>query len=228
MKPKTIGIIAAIAIITDLLWILLMVAMEANAPVFNSLAERINYIESKATLYNVSYINAAFLTIIGTLFMTSLYIQSKRMNEFWATIAFVFVPIYGLLNLFSYLSQVFIVPQLLILFRSVESREIASTLLAFTLHNWPGSIIESLNGLAYGVLGIPSIIYPVLIMRKPRILAFGGIMLFLSGVLAIIAFSGTLFFTRYFTSISIIGGILATLADFPIAYHFLIDTKTDS
>ena len=35
------------------------------------------------------------------------------------------------------------------------------------------TIIESLNGLAYAILGIPSIIFPLLIMRKPKKLALG-------------------------------------------------------
>ncbi len=223
MKPKIIGIIASVAIVTDLLWIFLMVSMEGDAPVFNSITERIGFVESKAMLYRISYINAAFLTIVGTVFMTSLYLHAKKKSEFWATVAFVFVPIYGSLNLFAYLSQVIVVPPLLDFYHILESKEIAATLLAITLHNWPGSIIESLNGLAYAVLSIPSIIYPILVMRKPKILALGGVMLILSGILAMIAFTGTLFFTRYFTSISVVGGILATLADFPIAYHFLFE-----
>jgi hypothetical protein len=221
MNQKTIGIISSIAILTNIIWILLMMLMEGNAPVFKTLGERISFIESKAILYKLSYLNAALLTVIGILFMTSLYIYSRKKNEFWPTIALVFIPIYGILNLFSYLSQVFIVPALLNLYKLPESKEISSILLNLTLHNWHGSIVESLNGLAYAILGIPSIIFPILIMRKPLVLACGGIMLMTSGVLAIIAFLGTLVSTQYLTSISIIGGILATLANFPIAYHYL-------
>ncbi len=46
-------------------------------------------------------------------------------------------------------------------------------------------------------------------------------MLMMCGILAIVAFTGTLVFTKYFTSISVVGGILAILANFPIGYHFL-------
>ncbi len=221
MKPKTIGVILAISILANILWIILMFLTEGNAPVFNNVAERINFIESKAILYRVSYINAAFLTLIGIFFYTSLYIYSKEKSKFWPTIALVFIPIYGLLNLFSYLSQVIMVPPLIHLYNIPKSKEIASIILNLSLHNWQGSIIESLNGLAYAILGIPSIIFPILIMRKPKILAIGGLLLLISGVLAIIAFAGTLISTRYLTTVSVIGGILATLADFFIAYHFL-------
>ena len=62
-------------------------------------------------------------------------------------------------------------------------------------------------------------------MRKPKILALGGGLLLVSGVLAIIAFAGTLISTQYYTTVSVIGGILATLSDVPIAYYFLYGGK---
>ncbi len=128
MKPKTIGVIATIAIVTNILWIILMIAMEGDAPIFNTVADRISFIEAKAFLYRISYINAAFLTVIGTLFMTSLYLYSKKKYEFWSTIAFVFVPIYAVLNLFSYLSQIIIVPPLLALYSTPETKVLARLL----------------------------------------------------------------------------------------------------
>jgi hypothetical protein len=227
MNKKTIGIISSIAIITNIIWIILMIAMEGNAPVFNSLAERISFIESKVILFKLSYLNAALLTIMGISFMTALFIYSKEKHIFWSTIAFVFIPVYGVLNLFSYLSQVMIIPPLINSYNQPGTRDIASVLLNLLLHAWQGSAVESLNGLAYAILGIPSIIFPILVMRKPVVLACGGVLLLISGILSVIAFTGTIIHNQYFTSVSVVGGIFATLAHFPIAYHFLFGKDSE-
>lgn len=71
--------------------------------------------------------------------MTAVYVYCRQHNLLWATVGFVFVPMYGLVNLLCYLSQVFVVPELLQWYQQPDMHAMAAPLLALTIHTWPGS-----------------------------------------------------------------------------------------
>ena len=221
MQKRWIGILAAAVALSTLAWIVIMIISESGSPPVETLEDKIVSIRSQRELYAACYLNAALLTFLTVLFMSALYASSQELDRLWSTIAFAFIPIYGLANLVSYLSQVFIVPPLLELYGDPASRTTAKILLRLAIHTWPGSTIEALNGMAYAVLGIPSIVFPVISMRTPRLLQIGGILLALSGVMSIVAFFGLVSSIGYLTSLSIAGGIVFLISLFPISIHFL-------
>jgi hypothetical protein len=118
------------------------------------------------------------------------YAYCREVDPLWAVIALVFVPIYAVGNLVVYLYQVFVVPGLLDLFHTPETAAVAEVILGLTLHTWIGSITGFVNGLAYAALGIPSIIFGVLLHQKAHARRPGGVLLAASGVLSIIALLG--------------------------------------
>lgn len=220
MKTNTIGWISLILIFTTLLWIVLVALSESGAPEIKSIQDKIQSIENQKLLFRVGYLNAAFLTLVTVFFMSAIFAHFKETHSFWYTIAFPFIPIYGLANLISYLSQVFVVPDLISLFKESETQTVSLVLLKLTIHTWPGSAIEALNGFAYAALGIPSIIFPLAWFRNSKILVTGGFLLATSGVFSILSFTGLIMGIGFLTYLSIVSGIIFLLSLIPIAYYF--------
>lgn len=221
MKKRWIGILAAAVALSTFAWAIIMVVSESGSPQVDSLEDKIDLIRSQSGLYTACYLNAALLTLFTVLFMSAIYASSQERDYLWSTIAFAFVPIYGLANLVAYLSQVFLVPTLLQLYEDPASQATAKILLKLAIHTWPGSAIEALNGMAYAVLGIPSIVFSLIFMRTPRLLQIGGFLLALSGVMSIVAFIGLLTSIGYLTLLSVAGGVVFLISLFPISIHFL-------
>ena len=220
MKNKSVGWLVLVLIFTTLLWIVLLALSESGTPEITSIQDKIQAIENQKSLYIAGYLNAALLTLVTVFFMSAIFAHFRNTKSFWPTIAFSFIPIYGLANLISYLSQVFLVPVLISLFKEIETQTISLVLLKLTIHNWPGSTIEAFNSLAYALLGIPSIIFPLAWFRNSNPLKIGGFFLAVSGVLSIIAFIGIISGLGFLTFLSIISGIAFLFALFPIAYYF--------
>jgi len=221
MKIKQIGWLGLVLFLITLTWIILLILSDSTTLTPETIDEKIVMIQSEQTIYTISYLNAGSLTFFNIMFMSALYLYCKENNEFWSTVSFVFVPIYGIANLFSYLSQIFLVPELLQLYQSPATQQFARLLLSLTIHTWPGSIVEAINGMAYALLGIPSIILPLIGLRGSRLLAVGGFLLIASGILSIIAFLGILTSIGYLTNLSTVGGAVFLFSLLPISFHFL-------
>ena len=225
MKNKHIGWLGLAVFLTTLTWIILLMLSDSTTLTPKTIDEKISMIQAEQNMYAFSYLNAGILTFFNIMFMSALYLFCKNYNEFWSTVSFVFVPIYGMANLFSYLSQVFLLPEIQELYQNPETQHFARVLLALTIHTWPGSLVESINGMAYALLGIPSIILPLIGLRKPRFLAIGGYLLITSGILSIIAFLGILTKIGYLLNLSIFGGVVFLFSLLPISIHFLKEDR---
>ncbi len=125
------------------------------------------------------------------------------------------------MNLIAYLSQITVVPRLLQLQAMSDYRIVAQFLLRQTIQQWPGSIIFSVNNLAYAVLGIPSIIFGVLMIKSSLGLRFGGVLLALNGVACVIGFVGIAAQNNLLSQGSLIGGVLFLLALAAMSWSFL-------
>ena len=225
MRTRRIGWIASILIATTLLWIILLALSGLGSAGTRPIQETFQIIESQNILYKAVYLNAAFLTLVTVFYMSALYVHFKNISSFWSTISLPFIPVYGLANLVSYLSQVVMIPGLVSLYHAGETQTISLVLLKLTIHTWPGSAVEALNGFAYAVLGIPSIVFPLVWFRGSKILVTAGFLLALSGVLSVIAFIGLILEVGYLTSVSIVGGIVFLLSLLPTAYYFFTRTE---
>jgi len=137
-------------------------------------------------------------------------------------VALVFVPIYGTLNLFAYLSQITLIPALIQAASDPATSETALLLLSQTLQMLPDSTVGFFNGLAYTILGIPSIIYGrVLIGSMKRSLTISGWLLLANGIACILGVFGTVIGNRFLSMGTVMGGTLFWLALFPLTLAFL-------
>jgi hypothetical protein len=168
-------------------------------------------------MFYLTYINAAIVTITAVMLFTALYIYYKPMVPAWSAIGVMFVPIYGAMNLVVYLSQVTVVPRLFQLQTLSEYQAFSQFFLGQAIQQWPGSIVFIVNNLAYAILGLPSIIFGLLMLKSTGVLRLGGFFLALSGLASIMGFIGIIAQIAWLSKGSLLGGILFLLALVPMS-----------
>jgi hypothetical protein len=152
--------------------------------------------------------------------MGSLYSLLKPQAPGMALIALLFVPVYAAFNLIVYLSQITVVPALLALRSMPEYAPAVTVLLGQALQAWPASAVYVINNLAYALLGIPSIVYGVLLARRGRWFRMGGVLLALNGAACILGVLGILAGDPILSNGSTLGGGLYLLALLALAPAF--------
>ncbi len=152
--------------------------------------------------FTINYINATLLTLVAIILFTLMFNYFYQNHKNPVMLSFVFVPIYGLLNIVCYSLQINIVPAVsLNALNNPDMLFIASQLIQANNQ----SLIGFLNGLAYAILGIPSIIFGTLIFREKKKLA--GIFLISSGFMSIIGIIGYILANQILSTGTMIGGI---------------------
>lgn len=211
---KVLGTASLICLIVTAIWLALLIYGTAARGAVETYEEALAAAETVDLLEVLTYVNAALITVTAMMLFAGLTVLLRTRAPLWAAMAAVFVPVYGLLNLFAYLSQLTIVPRLAALGPASDP------LLAQMVQAWPGSMVNVLNNLGYAVLGIPSIIFGVLLVREDPPLPLTGILLALSGTASIVGIVGIGARIAPLELGSIVGGVLflAALVGFSAAW----------
>jgi len=162
-----------------------------------------------------NYINATLLTITAIVLFTFLYGFLKNKYESYAMLGLVFIPIYGLLNIICYSIQISVVP--LIAGDSFDSPDKIYFASHF-IQAYSKSIFGFMNGMAYAILGITSIIYGVLMFKEFKKLS--GVLISLNGISCIIGIIGYIINNSILATGIMIGGILFLGALAAMAFEF--------
>lgn len=222
MKPRFLGVLSLVCLIGSILWLVMMIAGMAGAGPLDTFGQVLTYVSKLDALFYLSYLNAAFLVTIPAVFlMTGLYVYCKPVSPAWMVLGAAFIPVYGTMNLFAYLSQITLVPALVELRRVAEYQAACDVLLRLAIQQWPGSVVAFFNGLAYAILGIPSIIFGIALIKHPRPQKGGGILLALNGAACILGVAGSLAGNSLLSGGTVLGGVLFILALFPLSWYFL-------
>lgn len=221
MKTRTLGWILLFTALITTLWAILFIYSAATSPAVNTFTDQISIIENQGSLFILIYLNAGLLTLGFGASLAGLYLYCRDSQPLWATIALVFIPAYTLCNLIAYLSQVFVVPGLLEMYRDPQTSSMAEILLRLTIHTWPGSITEFINGLAYAIMGIPSMILGIIMYQKSKALRAGSLFLAFSGLLPIVALLGIGLNNAILKFFSPLGGFLALVGLILLGRQFL-------
>jgi len=187
MIENFLAITSLVLAVLTFLWVALLIKTVSKYKNFDVQDNAIAYAHKRDKLYYLSYINVGLITIAATILCAGLYLFFKDASPVWSFVAVIFVPVYCILNLFSYLSQIAILPRLL---KTRKPDGSTDPLIAQMIQMYPGSIVSILNILAYAVLGIPSIIFGVLMLGEGTVMAIAGVLLLLNGVACIIGFAG--------------------------------------
>lgn len=221
MKTQWLGWLALLTLILTTLWLILMIWDAATAGPLNTFDQVLAHVSKHGWSYTLTYINAGLLTTSVIALMGGLSLYSKPFAPRWSRVGLIFVPVYGVLNLIAYLSQITLVPALLEAIQNPELEATARLLLRFSIQLWPSSVVSFFNGLAYAILGIPSIIFGWAIIQGNRALRFAGWLLALNGIACILGTIGQLMDNRFLSQGTLLGGALFWLALFPMTFVFL-------
>ena len=218
---KLTGILALICLLLTVLWLGLLIADMATAGPLDTFAQVVAHAARLDWLFYATYLNAALITLAATALMAALHAYLKPAAPPWIVIGLVFTPVYGVLNLVVYLSQVAIAPALLALRSDPLYGAAADVLLRQVLQVWPVSGMAFFNGLAYAILGIPSILYGALLWQRRGALRWGGTLLVLNGVVCILGVIGFLVESPPLRMGTLAGGVLFLLVLFPLSWGLL-------
>jgi len=214
---KSIRITSLILFLMTLLWVVLMgISTSAIEPDWNP-EDYVRWTSQPGISYLLNYINVSLLTIGVVFLFTLLYRYLKQGSEGLALAGLIFVPVYGVMNLICYSLQISLVP-------SMAQGALGHPESIPGVSQWiqanPSSVAGFINGLAYAVLGIPSIIYGYLLLVDNR--KFSGLTLLLNGCLCVIGIIGMIFENRILSMGVMAGGILFLLSLGFIWFEFRI------
>lgn len=210
---------AILCLVFTVLWLILMIVSVSKTGSIITFEQAIDSVMNTGVLFYLTYINAVFVTITATIFFVHLYYYCRSLNVEWSLIGFAFIPIYSILNLFVYFSQIAVVPRLISLMNTSEFHEAYKVFLGQFVQGWPGSIISVLNQLAYAVLGIPSIIFGLMLIKNKSISTLGGWFLAFNGVSCLIGVMGTAANNEVLAIGSVVGGTLFLFALIAIVFE---------
>jgi hypothetical protein len=221
MKTKLLGYLSLLCLALTVLWLILMIVGTASAGPMDTFEQVLSHVFKLNCIFYLTYINAALITLTATMLFAGLYIYCKPIASEWSVIALVFVPVYSVLNLFAYLSQVLIIPRLLALHQTTEYQAFSEFVLRQLIQLWPNSSVYAFNNLAYAVLGIPSIIYGVILFGQNSWKRIAGALLALNGVACIIGIVGIALENSLLSTGSLVGGVLFLFALMALSRTFL-------
>lgn len=221
MKTKTTGALSLAVGLTTLVWSIMTFTEILSSETLSTLDEKIISLYEPGFFYFFMYVNAALITLLSVAMLAGFYHYCRDDAGPWPFIAIAFVPMYGLGNTVAYLTQVFVIPSLVLLHQAPATNEIAGILLGLMIHDWPGTAIEALNAVSYAILGIPQIIFGLIMYRKARGLRVGSILLAVSGGLSFMAVIGVAVNNTAMGMIAIPSGFIYMLSLILIGIHFI-------
>lgn len=221
MQTRLLGALSLICLVLTILWLIFFLAGKAIAGPLETLDQVVANVHGAPAFFYVTYTNAALITVSAVMLFAALYLHYRPISPGWSAIGVAFVPIYGAMNLVVYLSQVSVIPRLLQLQAEPQNQTLAEFLLRQALHQWPDSAAFALNNLAYAVLGVPSIVFGVLMLKSTPALGLGGAFLLLSGLASIAGFIGVAMQSAWLSQGSAVGGVLFLLALVSMSRTFL-------
>jgi len=214
---KRLGYLSLLTLLVTIIWLVLLITGIASAGPQDTFDQILAYVSRLDALFYMTYINAAFIVFAAVLLFCELYRHYREAAPYWTLAGLAFIPVYATFNLFAYLSQVSIVPGLIVLRQQPEYKIIADVLLRQMIQQWPESGVAFFNSLAYAILGIPSIIFGVLMVRQTPKLKLAGILLAVNGAACILGVIGLLLHNDLLSMGTLAGGVLFLLALIPMS-----------
>jgi hypothetical protein len=221
MQTKLLGVLSLILLVLTILWLVFLIVGLSAAGPLDTFEKVLAHVNKLNVVFYLTYTNAALITVNAVMLFVALYLHYKTIAPEWSAIGATFVPIYGAMNMIVYLSQVTVVPRLLQLQDIPEYQAVSQFLLRQAIQQWPESAASIVNNLAYAVLGVPSIIFGILMLKSAHALRLGGFLLGLSGIASIAGIIGIAAQSTWLGQGSMIGGVLFLLALVPMSWDFL-------
>jgi hypothetical protein len=213
-------IIAILLLVSTLAWLFTMVWCMGT---MGGVSEKIDYVQWVMKFkisFIICYLNATVLTVLCLALFWILFQVFAKLKRGVSEIALFFLLIYGTINLVVYISQFVVLP---LLAHNIFETDLSSDDIDL-IYNWiqiaPGTKMANANAMAYAILGIPSIIFGLLIVKHARTGKAGGWLLMANAVFCIAGVVGIYINNNILQLGTLIGGVVFMVAIFFIWQMF--------
>jgi hypothetical protein len=220
MKTRLFACISALCGLATAAWLVLLIYATLRSGPIVTFKQAVEVASRQEALFVATYLNAALITLLAAALMACLHLYCRADAPEWSLIGLIFVPIYAVMNLLVYLSQITLVRTLTVMAQTAEIQAMALALLRMTIQGWEGSTTAYFNLLAYALLGVPSVIYGVVLMGHGAYLKVAGVILALSGVASLLALTGASLHIDLLSGLSIVSGGLFLISLIPLTIGF--------
>ncbi|MCG8402033.1 MAG: hypothetical protein MJA84_10595 [Firmicutes bacterium] len=200
---KEIKKVAFILMVFTIIWVILTGISMSQVKSSWSDTEYLRWVSKPDIFYTLNYINATIFTFIAIVFYTVLFRYLYEKSKLLGLLGFVFIPVYGVLNLICYSMQITIVP-------SIANHTLISSgdilFVSQLIQSKSGTLIGFINGLAYAILGVPSIIYGYMLIKDMKKLSV--LFILLNGILCIVGIIGFMIKNNIMSNGVMLGGIV--------------------
>lgn len=215
---SNIQISALIVFILCVSWIVLGIFSMPPVKAELTNLDYLQWVSRPSLSFTLTYINATLLTIIDVILFYFLYSYLNVFNKTYAQLGLIFIPIYGVLNIVCYSIQITTVPTIAKI--AISSGNIDFAIQLVQAKN--DSLIGYLNGLAYTILAIPSILYGYLLIKQRN--KFSGLFLIASAIFDVFGIIGYLIGNKTLAIGMILGGVAFSVSLIYMVFEF---KKTD-
>jgi hypothetical protein len=220
MKNKLPFYSAAFTFFFVSIWVVIMIIDLPGEGQISEFEDVYAYVSKLSFGYFLTYVSATFFTLSTLVLFICLFQIYKGEHPQGAFIAIFFVPVYAALNTIVYFSQVIFVPKLIELHEVTSQQEVANFALQQFIQLNPDSFMAFINGMAYAILGIPSVIFGLIMINKRRMMKIAGILILLSGILSFIGIIGNAINNAILNKGVVISGFVFWLALIPLCISF--------
>jgi hypothetical protein len=217
---KTIQNTSLVLTLLLILWVLFMVLLTSGISENWTSEDYLQFAKKNGLIYSLSYVNAVVFTVITMGLLGLLYLFTRNERPALSIIGIIFVPVYGVLNIFAYGSQITVVPQLLSSVSIDQLTECRADLLVQWIQTKPQTTVGMINGAAYAVLGIPSICFGLALYKTIPFGKVVGWLLMINAILCSVGLVGYVTDNLTLANGIVAGGFLFTLAVFFIFLGF--------
>ncbi|MHA2336533.1 MAG: hypothetical protein ACXACX_04485 [Candidatus Hodarchaeales archaeon] len=217
ISSKQLGILIFLDLILVSFWALTMVLdMVIGNMKTDTIEEAFTWVTNPSALFYLTYLNVTLLTFLGIVIFTGFFLYYYKNRTIWHWFALAVIPIYGLMNIFAYGSQITIIPYLTQFLDLSEYQSLAKFVIIMFIQAYPGTIVSIINLSAYGILVIPSVVFGwELFKESDKFRKIGGLLLILCAVPCVLSIVFLLLLNAELAGIfSVIGGFL------PLAAYF--------
>jgi hypothetical protein len=198
-KVRLTGIILLIQTIA---WLICTIISMSQVQASWSNIDYIKWVSKPDIYFMANYVNATLLTFVDVILFSYLFSYLKSKEDGKWLVGMVFIPIYGALNVICYSIQISIVPAM------AQASLADNSMLNITqllIQANPQSLVGYINGMAYAVLGIPSIIFGLGLYKNGKKLS--AAMLIVSGLSSIVGIIGYSLNSDLLTKGTMVGGV---------------------
>ena len=216
---KTAGIMTLLLFFTLIVWGIISSISIAEIEQYNSRREFVDFLTSSSLIYKLNYIIATALTFLTVAFFSSLYLDNKDKYPLLSLIGIMFVPIYAVLNIIIYSSQISIVPDIA-RHINLEGNALLDHWVFQMIQSTYGTIFSKINAFAYAILGIPSLCFAAAIRRKDRMGKIAALLLTTYALFCTFAFIGTGFDIKPLSVLLNVAFLIFVLSAFFVFLHY--------